>query len=134
MPRLLVGTKRDRAAYGPGQGSGTTPMEPVDVNLHAPADLERVRQSLEGIVRDDGSDTAHEVTGAPFIARARHVEAIANARTSLEAAIVLHEARSFPELVAEELRQAQRALAAVAGSDDTEDLLGAIFGAFCIGK
>jgi tRNA modification GTPase len=38
------------------------------------------------------------------------------------------------ELFAEELREAQEALAAITGEFTADDLLGVIFGRFCIGK
>jgi tRNA modification GTPase len=38
------------------------------------------------------------------------------------------------ELFAEELREAQDALASITGAFSADDLLGAIFGRFCIGK
>ncbi|MEO9079133.1 MAG: hypothetical protein ABI268_07445, partial [Rhodanobacter sp.] len=38
------------------------------------------------------------------------------------------------ELAAEELRHAQQALGEITGSYTSDDLLGAIFGSFCIGK
>jgi tRNA modification GTPase len=38
------------------------------------------------------------------------------------------------ELAAEELRQAQHALGEITGDYTTDDLLGAIFSTFCIGK
>ncbi len=47
------------------------------------------------------------------------------------------QARSNPpaiELFAEELRVAQRSLAAVTGEFSADDLLGEIFSRFCIGK
>jgi tRNA modification GTPase len=38
------------------------------------------------------------------------------------------------ELAAEELRQAQQALGEITGTYSSDDLLGAIFSSFCIGK
>jgi tRNA modification GTPase len=38
------------------------------------------------------------------------------------------------ELFAEELREAQAALSAITGEFTADDLLGVIFGRFCIGK
>jgi len=38
------------------------------------------------------------------------------------------------ELVAEELRKAQLALGEITGAVTADDLLGEIFGSFCIGK
>ena len=67
-------------------------------------------------------------------ARQRHLEALARARASVEeAARVLKETRAG-ELVAQELRAAQRALDEISGEFTNEDLLGRIFSSFCIGK
>jgi tRNA modification GTPase len=71
-------------------------------------------------------------TGA-VSARARHLEALTRARAALEAACTLLAARRG-ELVAEELRLAQRALDEITGEFTSDDLLGRIFGSFCIGK
>ena len=71
-------------------------------------------------------------TGA-VSARARHLEALTRARATLEAACTLLAARRG-ELVAEELRLAQRALGEITGEFTSDDLLGRIFGSFCIGK
>jgi len=67
-------------------------------------------------------------------ARGRHLEALSRARAHTEeAARQLTESRAG-ELVAEELRSAQQALAEVTGEFTSEDLLGRIFAGFCIGK
>ena len=70
-----------------------------------------------------------------FIARARHVEALSDAAAHLAAAAAHVEAPSPPlELFAEELREAQDALASITGEFTADDLLGVIFSRFCIGK
>jgi len=69
-----------------------------------------------------------------FIARRRHLDALEKARMACMEAIARLEAVAMPELAAEELRQAQLALDEVTGRFDSEDLLGEIFGSFCIGK
>ena len=65
-----------------------------------------------------------------FLARERHVQALARAQHHLERAAL----ETAEELVAEELRLAQRALDAILGEFVADDLLGEIFARFCIGK
>ncbi|MDO8926896.1 MAG: tRNA uridine-5-carboxymethylaminomethyl(34) synthesis GTPase MnmE [Sideroxyarcus sp.] len=72
----------------------------------------------------------HQETGV-FMARARHLEALASASGHLEAA---EQQLDRPELFAEELRQAQEALSSITGEFTADDLLGEIFSRFCIGK
>jgi tRNA modification GTPase len=67
-------------------------------------------------------------------ARRRHLEALARARACVENAAAQLEQRRAGELVAEELRIAQQALDEITGIFHPDDLLGRIFGSFCIGK
>jgi tRNA modification GTPase len=67
-------------------------------------------------------------------ARRRHLEALAQAQAHTEAASQLLTERRAGELVAEELRAAQRALGEITGEFTSEDLLARIFAGFCIGK
>jgi tRNA modification GTPase len=67
-------------------------------------------------------------------ARRRHLDALDRARSCVaQAAQTLAETRAF-ELFAEELRRAQLALGEITGEFSSDDLLGEIFGSFCIGK
>ncbi|HEY8508939.1 MAG TPA: tRNA uridine-5-carboxymethylaminomethyl(34) synthesis GTPase MnmE [Steroidobacteraceae bacterium] len=67
-------------------------------------------------------------------ARQRHLDALARARRHVdEAERQLREQRAG-ELVAEELREAHRALGEITGEFTPDDLLGRIFSSFCIGK
>jgi tRNA modification GTPase len=66
-----------------------------------------------------------------FLARARHLEALRNARERVARAAG-HLARL--ELLAEELRLADDALGTIVGRATPDELLGEIFGRFCIGK
>lgn len=68
-----------------------------------------------------------------FIARERHVEALAKAATSIEEAYSQTYCRNA-DLIAEELRQAQLFLSSITGEFTSDDLLGEIFSSFCIGK
>jgi tRNA modification GTPase len=67
-------------------------------------------------------------------ARRRHLDALRRAKESvLRAADTLRTTQAF-ELFAEDLRLAQRSLSEITGDFTSEDLLGEIFGSFCIGK
>ena len=70
-----------------------------------------------------------------FLARARHIAALHDARRHLAIAEAHIAATSPPlELFAEELREAQQALSTITGEFSADDLLGEIFARFCIGK
>ncbi len=69
-----------------------------------------------------------------LIARTRHLDALRRTADYLTEA---HEQLTIfkaGELVAESLRQAQHSLAEITGEFSADDLLGKIFGSFCIGK
>jgi len=70
-----------------------------------------------------------------YSARARHVQALQRVGLHLQEA-EQHLLQSAPllELLAEELRLAQSALNEITGQFSADDLLGQIFGSFCIGK
>ncbi len=67
----------------------------------------------------------------PWLARQRHLEALAAAKAHLLAAL---KREAQWEFLAEELRLAHEALGRILGQVDAEALLGEIFSSFCIGK
>ena len=103
-------------------------MELIALSARTGAGLDLLRGALKRLA--GASDAEH----GTFSARARHVLALEQALAHVEAADrVLRETRAG-ELAAEELRQAQRHLGEITGEFTSEDLLGAIFSTFCIGK
>jgi tRNA modification GTPase len=66
-----------------------------------------------------------------FMARERHLVALGRAAAALERA---RQSELQAEILAEELRVAQRELGAITGEFTSEDLLGQIFARFCVGK
>ena len=69
-----------------------------------------------------------------FIARQRHLQALARTQKALEQAeqqLLIYHAG---ELMAQDLRDAQEALGEITGKFTSDDLLGEIFSSFCIGK
>jgi tRNA modification GTPase len=78
---------------------------------------------------------ASEGTEETYLARERHVAALREAAAHLTVAAGHVTSPAPPiELFAEELHGAQHALSSITGQFTADDLLGAIFGRFCIGK
>ncbi|MBL4638794.1 MAG: tRNA uridine-5-carboxymethylaminomethyl(34) synthesis GTPase MnmE [Proteobacteria bacterium] len=69
-----------------------------------------------------------------FLARRRHIEALKQAQQSILAGESQLQGIGAGELLAEDLRVAQQALSEITGEFTADDLLGEIFGSFCIGK
>ncbi|MFT7722184.1 MAG: tRNA uridine-5-carboxymethylaminomethyl(34) synthesis GTPase MnmE [Roseateles sp.] len=70
-----------------------------------------------------------------FIARERHVQALARTADHLAQARAIAEQRDAAlDLLAEELRLAHDALGEITGAFSADELLGVIFSSFCIGK
>ena len=73
-------------------------------------------------------------TEGRFSARRRHLDALDRAMRALETGRDQLEGNGAGELLAEDLRDAQQALGEITGEFSADDLLGEIFGSFCIGK
>jgi tRNA modification GTPase len=77
---------------------------------------------------------AEEGVDGAFSARERHVNALRRVGEHLDLASHRLRIERAGELAAEELRQAQEVLSEITGATGSDDLLGAIFANFCIGK
>ncbi|WP_426701437.1 tRNA uridine-5-carboxymethylaminomethyl(34) synthesis GTPase MnmE [Rhodanobacter sp. Col0626] len=89
--------------------------------------LEALREHLKQLAGAGSGEGA-------FSARRRHVLALQQVAIHLDHAADVLATRHAGELAAEELRLGQHALGEITGSYTSDDLLGAIFGSFCIGK
>ncbi len=120
VPVLDVWNKADAAA-APAQG--------LSLSAKTGAGLELLRRRLLETV---GWQAAPE---GVYIARERHVQALRCVQAHLEMAAAHLAAQAHAlDLLAEELRLAQSALNEITGEFTSDDLLGAIFSRFCIGK
>lgn len=77
---------------------------------------------------------APESTEGVFSARTRHLDALRRTRDHIRIGRDQLQNNQAPELLAEELRLAQVCLGEITGEYLPDDLLGAIFSSFCIGK
>ncbi len=102
------------------------PHEGLKLSLKTGEGLDALIAALTGKVAQK-----LEVPGeAPPITRARHRHALEEASAALARA----QAATEPELMAEDIRLALRAIGRITGKVDVEDLLDVIFRDFCIGK
>ena len=124
---IVVLNKRDlldeRAAAALPARVGGWPA--VAVSCLTGAGIDRLEEALKA---DLGA--AGEAGAAPPLTRARH----RNALEGCAAALARFADATEPELAAEDLRAAVRALGRITGRAEVEDVLDAIFAGFCIGK
>ncbi|KUJ83179.1 tRNA uridine-5-carboxymethylaminomethyl(34) synthesis GTPase MnmE [Microbulbifer flavimaris] len=124
----LVLNKIDLTDYSAGLQAHTDGVPVIAVSAMTGAGLDALREHLKHCM---GYAGAAEGT---FSARRRHLEALERARHFIQqGAAQLHESGAG-ELLAEDLRQAQQALGEITGEVTADELLGKIFGSFCIGK
>jgi tRNA modification GTPase len=131
VPVLRVRNKIDRDGLAAGCDETAQPGASAgEIRLSAQT-LEGVALLLERLRVLSGLSA-----GEPeFIARERHLQALLSAQAHLLRADALARTpQPALELFAEELRLAQAQLGSITGEFSADDLLGAIFGRFCIGK
>jgi tRNA modification GTPase len=127
VPVTLLFNKTDLAGGLPVDDTVSGPAR-IHVSALTGKGLDQLRSHLKASV------SFQSPGNGSISARRRHIEALARARKCVETAAQELSQRRAGELVAEELRQAQRALEEITGVFTADDLLGRIFGSFCIGK
>ena len=127
VPVTLIFNKIDLSGAEPHVDESRDPPQ-VFLSAKTGAGLELLRTHLKNRAGYRSGD------GGALSARRRHLDALERARSCVvQAAQTLSATRAF-ELFAEELRRAQLALGEITGEFTSDDLLGEIFGSFCIGK
>jgi tRNA modification GTPase len=115
---LILATKRDLGEPATRIGTPFTARSPNDLAWLEAALAERVAADLGG-------------AEPPAATRLRHRELLAEATERLERALT---ETDHPELAAEDVRLAARALDRITGRIGAEDVLDRVFSSFCIGK
>jgi tRNA modification GTPase len=127
VPVTVIFNKIDLSGAQAGVDESRDPPQ-VFLSVRTGAGLDLLRGHLKSRAGYRSGDS-----GA-LSARRRHLDALERARSYVaQAAQTLAATRAF-ELFAEELRLAQLALGEITGEFSSDDLLGEIFGSFCIGK
>ena len=126
VPVLTVVNKIDRTGDAP-QAVG----DRIQLSARTGAGVDGLREALKRV-----AGWERETSGETLIlARERHLDALARGREHLALAAEHAAQRGAQlDLYAEELRLAGNALGEITGEVSADDLLGAIFSRFCIGK
>ena len=126
IPITLVVNKTDLS----GIGAGVLQDQPkvIGISTKTGAGIEQLKQQLKLL-----AGYQQQVEGV-FTARRRHLNALEQAMTAIKNGQKLLQTQAAGELLAEDLRQAQKAINEITGEFSADDLLGKIFSSFCIGK
>jgi tRNA modification GTPase len=118
---LTIGNKTDLATHDT--------KADVLISAKTGLGLDELRKKLVETIQ---SGTAK--SGDVVVTNARHLEALKATDTSLSRALNALESGLYGDLVASDIRESLHHLGSITGQITTEDLLGNIFGKFCIGK
>ncbi|TCS43858.1 tRNA uridine-5-carboxymethylaminomethyl(34) synthesis GTPase MnmE [Reinekea marinisedimentorum] len=122
----VVRNKIDLSNESPGIAEQGTPV--IRISAKNRLGIDELKAHLKQIM---GFEGLHE---SGFIARKRHLDALTVAESALSNGLTQLTENAAGELLAEDLRAAQNALNEITGEFSSDDLLGRIFGSFCIGK
>ena len=132
LPKIWVHNKIDLSAQAPKIEKITHSTQISETHIYLSAKfgvgLDLLKKHLLELAGWQQSADGGE---GVFMARARHIDALAKVEQHLQHATLQ---MNSPELMAEELRLAQESLSSITGEFTPDDLLGEIFSRFCIGK
>jgi tRNA modification GTPase len=126
LSHTIVRNKIDLTGEPPGPSASHENI--INVSALTGAGIDSLRQAIRSSVGFEAE------AGGTMTARQRHLDRLREARHYFEAGCEQLRENQAGELMAEELLQAQNSLAEITGEFTSDDLLGKIFGKFCIGK
>lgn len=123
LPEQVIADARVLKVWNKSDLPWPEPRDGLKISVRTGEGFEALLAALMERVRGAAGESA-------LVTRARHRDALTDAADALSRATL----GQSPELVAEDLRLALRALGRITGRVDIEDLLDVIFRDFCIGK
>ena len=126
---IIVANKMDLVKEGYFNQENLFNYPLVSISAKQMQNLDLLKQALI-----DQVDRSRLQTGAPIITNIRHQDALNKTLLALKATLALTITPNSGELLAFEIRDALYHLGTITGEVSSEELLGNIFGRFCIGK
>lgn len=128
---LLIGNKRDLVEQQQSQNLS----DKVDVSGYEQVNVScETSEGIDCLIATLCDKVGFHPPENSLIARTRHLDALRRTQQHLNDAHLQLVEYQAGELVAESLRQGQYSLGEITGEFSADDLLGRIFGSFCIGK
>ena len=124
LPVTVILNKADLSGLPPGAAKDGTYI----LSASTGEGLSDLRAHLKAVAGYQGEGQSR------FSARRRHITALEQALEALDNGKAQLHSHAAGELLAEDLRAAQKALEEITGAFTADDLLGRIFSSFCIGK
>ncbi|MCX6250803.1 MAG: tRNA uridine-5-carboxymethylaminomethyl(34) synthesis GTPase MnmE [Bacteroidetes bacterium] len=125
---ILVGNKMDQLVELPHGFKDFVEYETIFVSAKRKENIHLLAESLVNAIKIDG------LSDNTIVSNARHLDALKHALEAIEAIHDGLKAHISPDLLTVEIRQALYHLGSITGEITTEEILGNIFGKFCIGK
>jgi tRNA modification GTPase len=125
---LLIGNKTDLMVETPHHITALFDLETIFISAKR---KENINLIIERLVKTANTDN---IGDQAIVSNARHYHSIISTLTALSEASKGLEENIPTDLIATDIRSALHHLAEITGEVSTEDILGNIFGKFCIGK
>ncbi len=125
---LLVGNKTDQLEVLPKGFKDFSASETIFVSAKRKENIHLLAESLLSY-----ADT-RSLTGSTIISNARHLEALKGAQAAIASVTEGLQNDLSPDLLSTDIHMALHHLGEITGQITTDDILGNIFGKFCIGK
>jgi tRNA modification GTPase len=125
---ILIGNKADKLKRLPSGFKDFVELETIFVSAKRKENIHLIAESLLASVK------AENLSGSPIVSNTRHLEALQNALASIRDVHAGLIANLSPDLLTVDIRKALHHLGEITGDITTEEILGNIFGRFCIGK
>lgn len=125
---VLIGNKVDKLKRLPSGFKDFVELETIFVSAKRKENIHLIAESLVASVK------AENLSGSPIVSNTRHLEALKNALASISSVHAGLTSGLSPDLLTVDIRKALHHLGEITGDITTEEILGTIFGRFCVGK